>query len=267
MADQKIIKISAPEKRAFWKLPVLFEGNGLLALEKPSHLLVSPEKQRADDPVLTKILQRDIKQGAAWNRERGYTFLDLLYTVDFEASGVVLFATDKDVFTAMRNLIGSRQVDFQFTVLSHGNSPDDEFVVDLKLAPHPTRRWMMRINRTKGKQSLTAVRIKERFRFGQLVECETQTLRPHQVRVHLQAADHPVMGDALYGGDILMLSQLKRKYRGKRTEVEKPLIDRAAIHLSKTAFEHPVSGDRIEIESPLPKDLAVALKYLRQYGR
>lgn len=267
MSDPAILKVSAPEKRAFWKLPVLFEGDGLLALEKPSHLLVTPEKQRAEDPVLTKILQRDLAQSTAWNRQRQYNFLDVLYTLDFEASGIVLFATDKKVFTAVRNLIGSRQIEFQFSVIAHGNAPDDAFTIDLKLAPHPTRNWMMRINRTKGKQSETRIEVKERYRTWQLLECHTETLRPHQVRVHLQAAQHPVMGDALYGGDLLMLSQLKRKYRSKRAEPEKPLIDRAAIHLSRVTFTHPVSEETIQIECPLPKDLAVAIKYLRQYGR
>lgn len=114
---------------------------------------------------------------------------------------------------------------------------------------------------------MTRVEVKERFRDCQLVECHTETLRPHQVRVHLQAAENPVMGDALYGGELLMLSQLKRKYRSKRAEAEKPLIDRAAIHLSAVDFTHPDSGEVIKIESSLPKDLAVAIKYLRQFGR
>ena len=267
MGDKSIIKISAPDYRAFWKLPVLFEGGGLLALEKPAHLLVSPEKQRAEDPVLTKLLQQDLADKATWTQERDYSFLDLIYTLDLETTGVILFATDKAVYDGLRNDIGARQVDFYFTALSHGSPEEDQFETDLKMAPHPTRQWSMRINRTKGKQSQTKFQVVERFRTCSLLECTTSTLRPHQARLHLQHKGYPVVGDSLYGGELLMLSQIKRKYRSKRASPEKPLIDRSAIHLSKVGFTHPVTKEAIEIEAPVAADITVALKFLRQFSR
>ena len=267
MGDKSIIKISAPDYRAFWKLPVLFEGGGLLALEKPAHVLVSPEKQRADDPVLTKLLQRDLARKAAWTQERDYSFLDLIYTLDLETTGVILFATDKAVFEGLRNDFGARQMESRFTALAHGIPEEDQFETDLKMAPHPAREWEMRINRTKGKQSLTQFRVAERFRSCSLLECTSSTLRPHQVRVHLQHQGFPVVGDSLYGGELLMLSQIKRKYRSKRDTPEKPLLDRSAIHLSKLKFTHPGTQEAIEIESPLATDMTVALKFLRQFSR
>ena len=267
MGDNSIIKISAPEHRAFWKLPVLFEGEGLLALEKPAHLLVSPEKQRADDPVLTKLLQRDLANKAAWTQDRDYSFLDLIYTVDLETTGVVLFATDRAVRDGLRNDFGGRQVDFRFEALAHGVPDEDQFEAEFKMAPHPTRQWSMRINRTKGKQSHTRFQVIDRFRSCSLIECSTSTLRPHQVRVHLQHLGFPLVADSLYGGELLMLSQIKRKYRSKQRIAEKPLIDRTAIHLSSLKFKHPITMEPIEIEAPLAKDLAVALKFLRQFSR
>ena len=266
-APKRIIKLSDPERHAFWKLPVLLEQDGLLALEKPSHFLVSPEKQRADDPVLTKCLQRDVSAGATWAKERGYTFLDILYSIDFEASGAIVFATDKSVFAELKNHIGSRQVVFTFLAIVHGHPPEDEFSSDLKLEPHPARGWMMRVHRSKGKQSITHSKVLERFRSCSLVEIQTRTLRPHQARVHLQFAGFPVLGDALYGGEMLLLSQLKRKYRSKKASPEKPLIDRAAVHLAKVQFTLPETEKEFIIESAPPKDLAVTLKFLRQFSR
>ena len=216
--------------------------------------------------MLTKCLQQDVSKGAKWAQERGYSFIDLLYSIDFEATGVVLFATNKSAFTEFKNHIGSRQMAFTFLVLVHGHPPEDEFSAELKVAPHPAREWMMRVHRTKGKQSITDCTVLERFRTCSLVECRTQMLRPHQARVHLQFAGFPVVGDALYGGELLLLSQLKRKYRSKKASPEKPLIDRAAVHLATLQFKHPTADKEYRIESELPKDFAVTLKFLRQFS-
>ena len=267
MSDTSTIKVSSPEHRAFWKLRVLFEADGLLAIDKPSHLLVSPEKQRADFPVLTKSLQHDLNHQAAWTRSRDYHFLDLVYSLDFECTGIQLYATDKALHETLRNLYGSRQIELTFAVLVHGHPPEDEFEIDLKLAPHPTRRWQTRVNRTKGKQSLTRCTVKERFRDHTLLECHTTTLRQHQIRVHLKEHGCPVIGDALYRGNLLLLSHLKRKYRRKPGAVEKPLIDRAACHLTRINLTHPGTNQPLTIESDYPKDMAVGLKCLQQFGR
>lgn len=262
-----IIKVSSPEHRVFWKLQVLFESNGLLAIDKPSHLLVSPDKQRAEFPVLTKTLQQDLNHKAAWTQSRDYEFLDLVYSLDFESTGIQLYATDKAHYEKLSNLYGSRQIELTFAVIVHGLPPEDEFEIDLKLAPHPTRRWLTRVNRTKGKQTLTQCTVKERFRDYSLLECRTTMLRHHQIRVHLNEHGCPVVGDAVYRGNLLLLSHLKRKYHRKPGMEEKPLIDRAACHLARITLTNPDTDQPLTIESDYPKDMAVSLKCLQQFGR
>ncbi len=260
------IKLSAPEQRAFWKLPVVHESPGLLALDKPSHLLVLPEKQRAELPVLTKLLQKGVQDQVKWAQERKLEFIDLIYPLDFEASGTLLYATDKTIHETLRNAFGSRQIRFQFTTLVHGIPAADEFEVDLRLAPHPTKRWLVRVSRKKGKPCQTQCRVVERFRDFTLLSCETDSLRPHQIPVHLQQHGTPVVGDAIYQGDLLFLSQLKRKYRSKSRSPEKPLIDRSAVHLSGIRLSADDSKPAIEVSTPLAHDLEVALKFLRRFG-
>jgi 23S rRNA-/tRNA-specific pseudouridylate synthase len=82
----------------------------------------------------------------------------------------------------------------------------------------------------------------------------------------LQHAGLPPVGDACYGGQLLMLSKIKRNYRPRRDGTEQPLIDRTALHYSKLNFTHPMTCEPVGIESPLPKDMQVALKYLRKYA-
>ena len=82
----------------------------------------------------------------------------------------------------------------------------------------------------------------------------------------LRQAGLPIVGDALYGGNQLLLSSMKMDYHLKPKKTERPLIDRVALHAAELKLVHPVTGTEVNIVSPLPKDLTVALKYLRRYA-
>ena len=90
------------------------------------------------------------------------------------------------------------------------------------------------------------------------------TARKHQIRVHLSASSTPILNDPLYGDETrLLLSEFKRGYKGR--EEERPLITRLALHASRLTMIHPVTRERMTLAAPLPKDLAVALKYLGKF--
>ena len=104
------------------------------------------------------------------------------------------------------------------------------------------------------------------FPAGLLLRCQPLIERTHQIRVHLRHAGFPVVGDELYGGKTLWLSRLKRNFRLKPGHEERPLISRAALHAEELTLPHPVTGETLTITAPWPKDLRVALKYLRQFA-
>jgi 23S rRNA-/tRNA-specific pseudouridylate synthase len=124
----------------------------------------------------------------------------------------------------------------------------------------------MRVERKGGKKSKTAFEVQERFVSFSLLSCRPRTGRTHQIRVHLRHARHPIVGDKLYGGAPLLLSRLKRDYRLKSGAEERPLIAQTALHAEELVIGHPVTGQEIRLTAPWPKDLLVALKYLRRYG-
>jgi len=262
----EVIKLSSPATREFWKIPVLFEDEHLLALDKPSLLLTSPDRGHVERPNLMKLLHRDIERGAPWAKQRGITYLANAHRLDFETSGVILLAKDKPTLIALANQFSAEMQAKIYIALAQGVRPEDKFQVDARLAPHPVKLGLIRVDEKRGKGSRTDFEVIERFRGYTLLRCLPLTSRTHQIRVHLQSQGLPLVGDAVYGGGPLNLSSLKRDYRFKVKQEERPLIGRVALHAEQLRVKHPVRGTLTEIVAPWPKDLKVALKYLRKFA-
>ena len=260
------IKLSSPATKEFWEIPVLFEDEHLLALDKPARLLVSPDRYDPERPNLMKLLHSAVALGKPWAQERGLSYLMNAHRLDFETSGVLLLAKSKPVLVALANLFGSMKPLKDYVALIQGAPREDSFVVDAPLGPHPVRLGVIRIDRKNGKQSQTRFEVLERFHRYTLLRCHPLTGRTHQIRVHLQSLRLPIAGDATYGGRPLLLSRLKPDYRLKPDRVERPLISTLALHAERLEFAHPVAGQPVVITAEWPKDLTVALKYLRLYA-
>lgn len=260
------IKLSSPATQQFWEIPVLFEDEHLLALDKPSGLLASPDLAHPEQPSLIALLHAGIAEGKNWAKERQLTFLRNTHRLDTEASGVLLLAKNKAALVAIADLFGSEKPVRRFVTLVQGAPPENQFEVDAKLTSHPTQPGRVHVNPRQGKQSRTRFTVLEKFTRWTLLQCEPVTGRLHQVRVHLRFAGLPVVGDELYGGKPLWLSRLKRNYRLKPNHVERPLLGRPALHGESLSLPHPVTGEIVTMEAKWPKDLTVAIKYLRQYA-
>ena len=260
------IKLSSPATREFWEIPILFEDAHLLALNKPPNLLTSPERDDPQRPNLMKLLHTAIAQGKPWAKTRGLNYLMNAHRLDFETSGVVLLAKSKPVLVTLANLFGSEKPVKIYVALVHGNSPEKTFEVNAPLASHPVKIGWVRVDSKRGKKSRTVFEVRERFQGYALLQCQPLTSRTHQIRAHLRHADFPIVGDLTYGGRELLLSALKADYRLKPNRTERPLIGSAALHAEELEFAHPVTRETIRVEAPWPKDLMVAIKYLRRYA-
>jgi RluA family pseudouridine synthase len=260
------IKLSSPATREFWEIPVLLEDEHLLALDKPSHLLTSPDRTDAQRPSLMKLLHAGIERGAPWAKARGLSYLMYAHRLDFEISGVLLLAKTKPVLVALANWFGAEAPGKNHVALVQGAPLQDSITVEAKLAPHPVDIGSMRVDDKGGKRSRTQFEVREKFSGYTLMKCQPLTDRPHQIRVHLRHVGLPIVGDALYGGSPLLLSRLKSEYRLKPSKTERPLIARPALHAEEFTLPHPIAGTTITITAPWPKDLTVAVKYLRRYA-
>ena len=261
------IKLSSPATREFWEISVLFEDEHLLALDKPGGLLTSPDRYDPQRPNLMKLIHAAIAAGKSWVRERGLNYLSNAHRLDFETSGVILLAKSKVVLVKLTNLFGSEEPIKKYIALVRGAPAEDRFEIDARLASHPVKTGSMHVDPTTGKQSKTRFEVLEKFSGYALLQCAPITDRTHQIRVHLRHAGLPVVGDALYGSKPLWLSRLKPNYRLKPGHEERPLISRVALHAEQLTLPHPVTGETLAINAPWPKDLKVAVKYLRQFAK
>ena len=260
------IKLSSPATRGFWEIPILFEDEHLLALDKPSGLLTSPDRLDENRPSLMKLLLDGIQAGKPWAQERKLTYLSNAHRLDCETSGVILLAKTKPALIALADLFGTEKPLRKYVALAWGQSPAKNFEVDAKLAPHPVKPGQMCVNPLEGKKSKTEFEVAETFSDCSLLHCTPLTDRTHQIRIHLKHAGFAVVGDELYGGKKLWLSRLKKDFRLKPGREERPLISRVALHAEELTLVHPVTAETVTIKSEWPKDLKVAVKYLRQYA-
>lgn len=261
-----VIKLSSPATQEYWEIPVLFDDEHLLAINKPALLLTSPDRYDAERPNLMKLLHRDIERGAVWAKERNLSYLMNAHRLDFETSGVLLLAKNKPALVTLANTFGSEKLTKVYVALVQGNPEKDQFRIEAKVAPHPTKPALIRVDPKRGKRSVTEVTVREDFYRYTLLECRPRTGRTHQIRAHLRHVKLPIVGDGQYGGRPLLLSKLKRDYQLKENQTERPLISTTALHAEQLKVPHPITGDEVIIEAAWPKDLTVAVKYLRRFA-
>lgn len=245
--------------------PVLYEDDHFIALDKMTHMAVTHSQLFPDRPSLFELIRHAIDSRARWVEKRGLSYLGFAYRLDFETSGVSLFCKSNEARQKIGDLLGANQESREFHCLVHGTPEEDAFEVDAKIGWVAGEPEIMQAGK-RGKFAHTRFEVVERFSGLTLMRCLPSTDRKHQIRAHLQHAGFPTVGDAYYGGNLLLLSRLKKNYRPRRDGTENPLLDRAAIHYSKLSFTNPLTNELVEIECELAKDIQVALKYLRKYA-
>lgn len=263
--DKTYIHLTSHAHEQSWKTEVIAESSSWICFNKHTHLGTEYDHYHQDRPHMTGIVENDLTREAGWIKERGITWLTPVHTLDFETTGASLWAKNESAAEKLKNVFHSEQPNRIYQALIHGSPEEDVFEIDLKLAARPFQQWLMKADKT-GKKSLTQCETIERLKAYTLLRCKPVTERHHQVRAHLACRKHPVVADASYGGDVLMLSELKRNYRFKKDRPEKPLMDRAAIHLEQLRFPDPDTGEEICLIAPMHRDWEVAFKYLKQYA-
>ena len=188
----------------------------------------------------------------------------VVHRLDRDTSGLMVFARHAESHRNLSMQFEKGATTKVYLALIHGEPEWDEKQIDLPLVVDADRAHRTKVDRRRGKKSVSNVEVVERYSGYTLARVTPATGRTHQIRVHLAATGFPIVCDPLYGFEGgLYLSSLKRNYRPSRRE-ERPLIDRTALHASKLSFEHPRDGALATYEAPLPRDMKATLNQLRK---
>jgi 23S rRNA pseudouridine955/2504/2580 synthase len=216
-----------------YRLPILFEDDAFLALDKPSGLAVHGGSGVAHGVIESLRAMRPQAR-----------FLELVHRLDRETSGVLLVAKRRPALTALHEMMRTRSMDKRYFAAVAGRFRNELQRVRLALAKRTTAQGEKRVSVSEaGQEAETVLRRVSRGPEFSLVEAELLTGRTHQIRVHLAHLGHPVLGDDKYGD-----FELNKRLR-------KEGLKRMFLHARSLAFAHPLTGEPVRLESPLPRDL------------
>ncbi len=236
---------------------ILYEDLQILAIDKPSGVLVLPDRwQREKSFSILGVLRKK------------YASVYVIHRLDKDVSGVLLFAKTKESHREFSKMFEKRKIKKKYLGLVHGHLSKEEGVIRKPIAPCRKTPGLMVIDRHHGKHSQTHIKVLDDFGKYHWLEISTATGRTHQIRVHLTSIGCPLVCDPLYGiwQDAIYLSTLKRKFKKKRGEDEKPLLSKLALHASSLAFCHPFTSEELYIEAPLRKDMKAVYYQLKVHS-
>lgn len=249
--------------RTILRTPILYDDDSVVAVDKPAGLLTAPSHFDPPDYTLAEEMAKRLQRE---HRLAPQAKLLVVHQVDKGESGVVLFAKDEGTLDALSRMLAEGQVSKTYCAIAHGEIANDAGCIDLPIGLRPGDRARMAVRRRKGRASQTEFAVIERFVFYTYLRLNTLTHLRHQVRVHLSALGHPIVGDDVYGdGKGILLSDLKRTYRSKPEQREQPLVGRVALHGAQVRFPHPRTGRQVVIDAETPRDFRATLHNLRRF--
>lgn len=215
-------------------LDILFEDDWLLVINKPAGLVVHPAPGNWRGTLVGALLHH-------WRGPRpGLDPLrpGIVHRLDKDTSGVLVVAKDAATLAALGEQFKGRQVQKQYLAFVWGRVRSQTGTIDEPIGRHPVHRQRMAVRRG-GRAAVTRYAVVERFKAMTLLRLFPHTGRTHQLRVHLAAIGHPILGDAVYG----------------RAHPRPGTLHRQALHAEAIAFRHPATGAAVQFRAPLPADL------------
>lgn len=182
------------------------------------------------------------------------------HRLDMETSGILVFAKHPEAYRHLAIQFEQRVVHKLYHAVTTGVHDFEELEVDLPI--NVLKNGNARIDRSEGKPAVTIFNTLQAYRHTSLIQCEPITGRLHQIRVHLAWLKAPLLADQRYGGPMLYLSQIKRKFKLAKDTEEKPLIGRVALHSCTIGFRNLHDLEQIQVGAPYPKDMHALIRQL-----
>jgi 23S rRNA pseudouridine1911/1915/1917 synthase len=253
---EELVLDAAPAARPRWDAPqsvpfrVVYQDDDLLVIDKPAGVVVHPGAGNPDGTLVNGLLELRPEQGALPRA-------GIVHRLDKDTSGLLVVASNSAALRRLTAALQRHAVTRRYKAVVEGVLTGGRDI-DTPIARDPHNRLRQRVA-SDGRAALTRIHVDARYRAHSLVTAELATGRTHQIRVHLSSIGYPLVGDRQYGArgrlplrPSVELLEAVRQFR------------RQALHAAELAFAHPVTGEALRFEAPLPDDLAHLIACLEQ---
>jgi len=221
------------------QLKIAWEDEHLLVVDKPAGLVVHPARGHREG-TLSQLLTDTVGGVAGGDPDRP----GIVHRLDRDTSGLLVVARGEETHRLLQEALRKRLIEREYLALVEGLPPARTGTIEAPIGRHPRIRTRMAVGGTASREARTHFTLERSLPGVSLLRLRLDTGRTHQIRVHLQAIGHPVCGDPEYGTG------------GREPSLG---LTRQFLHATRLAFPHPITGEQVEVDSPLPEDLLEAL--------
>ena len=226
-------------------LDILYEDDDLLVVNKPKGMVVHPAAGHSSGTLVNAVLYHCRGNLSGIN---GVLRPGIVHRIDMDTTGALVICKSDFAHQSLAEQLSVHSITRKYRAIVHGNLKEDEGTVRGAIGRHPTDRKKMAINERNGKPAVTHYRVLERFGNYTYIECQLETGRTHQIRVHMASIGHPLLGDAVYGPKKCPVKNLQGQ----------------TLHAMVLGFIHPRTGAYVEFEAPIPEYFSNLLLQFRK---
>ena len=225
-------------------LDILYEDKDIILINKPKGMVVHPVAGHYSQTLVNGLMYHCRGELSGIN---GVMRPGIVHRIDMDTTGVLIVCKNDFAHNSIAEQLKVHSITRKYYAIVHGVIGEDEGTVDAPIGRHPVDRKKMSINYKNGKHAVTHYRVLERFKQFTYVECQLETGRTHQIRVHMASLNHPLLGDSVYGP-----SKCPFKLQGQ------------TLHAGVLGIIHPRTGEYMEFSAPLPEYFENLLEKLRK---
>jgi len=237
--------VPAREPERVEGMRIVIDDDDIVIVDKPVGVAAHPSPGWDGPTVIGGLAAAGYRISTSGAAERQ----GVVHRLDVGTTGLMVVAKSESAYTGLKSQFKERTVDKVYRAIAQGHLDPLSGTVDAPIDRHPGADYRMAVV-AGGKPSVTHYDTLEAFPYASLLEIDLETGRTHQIRVHLSAVRHPLVGDLTYGADPTLAERLG--------------LTRPALHAARLAFDHPSTGERIVVESADPPDFAEALRRLAE---
>ena len=242
-------------------VPVIYEDNDIIVINKPKGMVVHPAKGNITGTLINALLARykDLPKTSDKTRP------GVVHRLDKDTTGLLVVAKSERALRSLGRQMEEKTARRIYWAIVWGRIAHDEGTIEAPIGRHPIDRTRMAVTFFKSRSAITHYKVLERYgEIATLLEVKLETGRTHQIRVHMEYIEHPVVGDPVYSGRDTR--KIFRSVPSKYNQMVKnilEIIDRQALHAKILSFYHPGKGAQVTFETDLPEDMKKLIDYLR----